>query len=538
VEVKSARTFDSSVKHLFRYLGDFRRLKTNPIARPFFEAARAAGSARPARQALSDLRAEVLELAQGFHDEGVEAGNGVRAARQLTIVKLHYFDGVSMQDVAKSLNLSVKHCYRERAAICGRIARALVRREATDVVVTATEDGFYVLLDRLLEHAETSRADLEACEYLQNLAKNTFQRLAALQAFAVLSMRSGDDAAAEAGYLRAMRLYDEQRTRMRPEFRRTAEASVSQLASMIAFYRGQTDYAFAAAKRSVECLDRGPIERAAYTDRFYVHAHLNFASMLWARGDLARAYVVLCEAAAGCDRLAPSAPVRIKVEGSIWKLRSYLVLSNPFPLAARIGGLLDAKDRALRAGAIFEAIDAMLAVTECYAFGKRDERALESARATLSLATSAHPVLQKEAAIELGVRLLSTKFWREALQLFPHGGARDALSNYHRSMLSYGTALASYRAGDVEHAWGLTATGAANGTWASLDVRQGLLVAESAYLLGRKAQACEAAEAALAAAERLGAAPLLRGAYAVAGRLLGRPRVRARAQEIEGILAA
>ena len=69
-------------------------------------------------------------------------------------------------------------------------------------------------------------------------------------------------------------------------------------------------------------------------------------------------------------------------------------------------------------------------------------------------------------------------------------------------------------------------------------LRRALLAAESGYLLGRKAQASQAAEMALAVAERLGAAPLLRDAYAVSGHILGRPRVGADAVEIGRILAA
>jgi hypothetical protein len=65
-----------------------------------------------------------------------------------------------------------------------------------------------------------------------------------------------------------------------------------------------------------------------------------------------------------------------------------------------------------------------------------------------------------------------------------------------------------------------------------------LLAAESSYQLGRKAQAYQAAETALISAERLGAAPLLRDAYAVSARVLGRAHAGAQAEEIARILAA
>ncbi len=123
---KTPRTFDAAAKISFRHLHDARLLRLNPIARPFFEAASAPESPYRARQALADLRALVLEVAERLRKEEAAAGDGARAARQFAIVKMLYVDGVPIHAVANALNISVKHCYRERAAICRRIARALI----------------------------------------------------------------------------------------------------------------------------------------------------------------------------------------------------------------------------------------------------------------------------------------------------------------------------------------------------------------------------------------------------------------------------
>jgi hypothetical protein len=538
VQVKSPRTFDAAAKHLFRHLHDSRWLQTNPIAEPFFERANAFGEPHRAKQALSELHAAVVATAERLRDEDVNAGNGDRGARQFTILKQHYFDGVPMLEVAKVLNVSVKHCYRQRAVICRRIAQVLVRQDKTAAVVTAPEDGFYFLLDRLLEHDETSKADLEACEYLLSLAKTTFQRLVALRALIILCTRSGDDDATDVAYVRAQRLYDREYLALAPESQRTAEAFMNHLLWMRANYRGQHDRALGAAEKTLVCLERGPIERTTHAQQFYLLVRFNLASTLWARGELTSAYNVLVETASRCDRMARSYPIRIHLDGAIWKLRTYLRLSNSFSSEARIDGLLCAQDRAVRSGAPSAAVDAMISVTECHVFARRDAVALKSARATLAYATTAHPVLQTETAIELGVRLLSTRFWREALPLFPAKGARVDFNSYHRNLLAFGMSLAALRAGDVERAWNSTAAFVENDQFVALNLRRALLVAESGYLLGRKAQAYQAAEMALATAERLGSAPLLRDAYAVSGRVLGRPRVGAYAEEIERILAA
>jgi hypothetical protein len=532
-------TFEAAVKHLFRHFHDVKVLRTNPIAAPFLEPSSSAESPYPARQGLAELRAQVMQLAERFQAEDAKAGIGVRAARRLAIVRRHYFDGVPMQAVARALNVSVKHCYRERAAICRRIARVLSRRDGTDVVVSAAEDGFYFLLDRLLASgAQGASTAFEACEYLQSVAKTPSQRLAAEQAYLILAIRSGDRQSAEAAYARALRLHAEQLPVLTPELERTAEARMNYVASVWAYSRGQTDIALAAAERAVEHLESGPIEQTAHAELLQVRARFNLCALIWARGDLAGAYDALSATAARCGRLPPSTSIRIRVEGSIWKLRTYLLLNNSFTLRARLEGLVDARERALRSGALYEAIDAMVSITECHVFAGRDARALQSARGTLRLVASAPPLTQMKVALDLGVRLLSTKFWQQALDMLPDERLLHGLDDYHTQLLSYAIALAAFRSGDVEKARRFSAADPARDRWANLDVRRGLVAAESAYLLGHKAQAYEAAEMAVVAAEQLGAAPLLRDAYEVCGRILARPRVGAQAKEIERILAA
>ena len=537
---KTPRTFDAAAKHLFRHLHDARLLRLNPIARPFFEAASAPESPYRARQALADLRALVLEVAERLRKEEAAAGDGARAARQFAIVKMLYVDGVPIHAVANALNISVKHCYRERAAICRRIARALDRRNKSSAVVMEPAEGFYVLLDRLIaQESDATRDALVACECLEHLAKTTSQQVAALRAAVIVSLMLRDEGYAETAYVHAARLYDEDGLTLSADRRRTVEAMVNHMAWMLAHYRGQSDRAMVAAQRGVHCFERGPIERTPQADRLQVQMRLNFCAELWARGDLAAAYELLNETGSRCDQLAPFASIRFRVEGSLWKLRTYFVLNNACSSDARIDGLLRAKERALRFGALLEALDAMVSITECHVFAKRDAEALRSARPALALAEAVqNPAERAQIAIELAVRLLSTRFWPVALQMLPAESARGNLDCYRRQLLCYALALGAFRAGDVEKAWRSAASADTDVRLATLDVRRGLLAAESAYLLGRKAQAYQAAEMALAAAEELGAAPLLHDAYAVSGRILGRPRAVAQALEIARILAA
>ncbi|HEY1656423.1 MAG TPA: hypothetical protein VGF86_15075 [Candidatus Tumulicola sp.] len=535
------KSFDAVAKHLFRHLHDFEKLRANPIARRFFEQANALGSPWRARQALKDLRALVLETAERIHS--ADSTNGSKrdlADRQFAIIKMQYFDGVALEKVADMLHLSVKHCYRERAAICRRIARALSPHDKTRAqAVVANKDSFYFLLDRLLDHqASTSLPELDACQYLQSYAETALQRLEALRAFTLLSLALGDDSAAEATYVRAKRLYDDQVPPLPVELQLAAEASMSLLAWALANHRGDGALALTAAERAVMCLERGQVGPSMHTDLLQVQARFNLATALWAGGNLSRAFDVLEQSIARCDRLRSSSPIRIRAEASLWKLRTYLLLDTPYTLKARLGALESIKERAVGAGALSEALDAMVSITEGHVFAKQDVPALQSVRETLVLARSAlNTVEQIGMTLELGVRLLSTRFWREALSMLPTQNDRGKLSMYRNDLMTFAMALGALKAGNLETAYVMATAVASDRRWASLCVRRGLVAAESAYLLGRASEAGDLAQAAVEAAERLGAAPVLRDAYCTASLIVGKARFESSAQEIGRILA-
>ncbi len=103
---------------------------------------------------------------------------------------MQYFDRrCRSAEIHPTLHISVKHCYRERAEICRRIAAALSERPGQDVSVRPSEEAFYVLLNRLLEHgADVTPAELAACIYLENVAQSAPQKAAALQTLAQLAL--------------------------------------------------------------------------------------------------------------------------------------------------------------------------------------------------------------------------------------------------------------------------------------------------------------------------------------------------------------
>lgn len=537
------KTFNAAAKHLFRHLHDSRRLQANPIAsRMFRGSAEISESPRDARKALSELHAIVLQAAQRCRDESISAGQSERARRQFAIIQWQYFEGVPIREVAKRLGLSVKHCYRERAEICQRIALYLYQCSQPDNVVAAPdEEGFYFLLDRLSECSTyTPRAALLACQYLENVAESPQQKIDSLLAGIALSLLLGDRSSAEAGYIRAGRLYDEHFLALPSDLQGAAQATISVAAWHLANYQGKNDQALRAAEVAVKHLEQLPTRRTPYVDKFWVEAQFNLAITLWARGNLAAAYDALSRGASRIDRVPLSSPLRFRVDASLWKLRNYLLLSvaNSHTSEVRLNGLRTAFNQAHELGSLSEAIDALIAITECHVFAKRDEQALQSARAALTLSRKIdNPVMRMGVSINVGVRLLSTRFWRQAKLLFPLEEEALKLDDYHQRVLRYSRALLALRLGDFEKAWRYSSS-SNNDDWALLALRSQLVRAASAHQLGLKHAAREAAESAVYAAERSGAAPLLRDAYRVATDVLGDERFGTRAEEITRILVA
>jgi hypothetical protein len=537
------KTFNAAAKHLFRYLHDSRRLQANPITSQLFRTSpNISESPHDARQTLSELHALVIQAAKHCRDEGISAGKSERARRQFAIINLQYFEGHSIREVAHLLGLSVKHCYRERAEICQRIALYLYQRsQPANVVGTRDEEGFYFLLDRLLERdAGAPRAALRACQYLEGVADSPQEKIDALQSAIALSLILGDYSSAEAGYVRAVRLYEEHFLALPSELQGAAQASINVAAWHLANHRGRNDQALRAAEFAVKHLEHPPMRRTPYAQKFWVEAHFNLAVTLWARGNLAGAYDALNHAASRIDRVSLTSALRFRVEASLWKLRNYLLLTMATwgTSEMRLNGLRTAFNQAYELGSLSEAIDALISITECHVFARRDEQALHSAHAAVMLSKKIdNPVMQMETSIDVAVRLLSTRFWRQVKLLFPLEDGAVKVNDYHQRVLDYATALQALRLGDFEKAWRYSNVSNNDG-WTMVALRSQLVGAASAHLLGLEHVAREAAESAVYTAERFGAAPLLRDAYRVAADVLGDERFGTGAREMTRILAA
>lgn len=531
-------SLDSATKHLFRHLDDWGKLQSNPIAQKHFADAAAVGGG----QALAYLRARVKDAAEEIRRELASADGQERVLRQLDIIRLQYFERRTIEDTAKLLGLSVKHCYRERAEACKLIALRLLRVKAQVGLVTSNDDAFYILLDRFVAGDRRSPNDnLRALRFLRGVAQSAHQEIAALHCSIEMALLIGERIEAQNAFSEAARLMAQHFRVIPPGLLSVVQASHEIAAWDLANYDGDGGRAFASAKASVMLISHAEHANTSYLRELKARAHFNLAMVLWSGGDLSGAYDALCRAVSFCGRRNLPHRLGIEGQGALWKVRGYLVATKTsnYRSQERLDGLREAYVNARDAAFPEQALEILLSIVECHAFAKRDDKALGAARAAIKLSRQVHnPLVHYRISIDVGLRLLATSVWREGLKFIPPQNALPHFTPYYSALATYATALCALRRGEFNETLTLLRSIGAKRFSASLDIRCQLLTAESAFRLGRSGIARETAEFAADAAERLGSAPLMNDAFAAAARICRKETFDSRAWEIARILAA
>lgn len=131
------RSFESAARHLFRHIREIDALRRNPLLRAYFTWGGRAG--------LEEIHVEILGLADALSDE---PSKGIlRATRRREIVAA-LCAGKSGDEAAATLHMSRSHYYRERHAICSRIAQALRLMPARDARFVVRDDPLRLLFAR------------------------------------------------------------------------------------------------------------------------------------------------------------------------------------------------------------------------------------------------------------------------------------------------------------------------------------------------------------------------------------------------------
>ena len=164
-------SFEVAARHLFRHIIDVKALRANPLLRSYFGIPVEGGGS-----VLPTIHAEILSIADTVCDELQKEGLRKQAHRRREIVVL-LCAGETAGDSAKALQLSRSHYYRERHAICSRVARALANRTATHDARFVVRDDALRLLFRRAESLRDGGCSNQAVRLLEHAYHNLAEEL-------------------------------------------------------------------------------------------------------------------------------------------------------------------------------------------------------------------------------------------------------------------------------------------------------------------------------------------------------------------------
>jgi hypothetical protein len=170
--VNPESSFEAAARHLFRHLHEVKALRVNPLLRSYF-VVEVGGRA----SVLDEIRADVLALAGAICDELDSRGLRMQSLRRRQIVAA-LCAGETPGETARRLQISRSHYYRERHAICSRVAAALKRAAATDGARAAVRDEQLRLLFSRAESLRDSGSSAEAVRLLEDAYSSVAEEFA------------------------------------------------------------------------------------------------------------------------------------------------------------------------------------------------------------------------------------------------------------------------------------------------------------------------------------------------------------------------
>jgi hypothetical protein len=532
-----------AVKALFRHLHDPRALRRNPLVGHFFEiSGPAAGDRRTEQRFLESVQEVVRQGAAFCRDADSAAGKDERARCQYAIVA-ESLEGRSIAAIAARLGISVQYCYRQRAEVGVRIAHYIRQRydpAALDALPNA--DEFQLLMDRAHFRAagDDAQAAMRACEDVVRRAPSPERRIEALRALTNVALHFGDVARAKASYAAAVSLATANRDGERPE-RHVAEACIDLAGSKLAFFsRGDASEALRLARRATARLAFVEAGGLPHVRELYVESLYQLGAGLCNLGRLEEGYDRFVEAEAGVAELrAASARLRARIAIGAWQLRNHFLMNSRCwrPAWQRERALRAAFEQAYAAGLHAEAIDALVALAEHYANARNGEGALRAGHLAVTLAgQQGSERIRYATLIRVAMALISTPHWEYGAALAPSPDEALACDAHHQALALQFPLELALRRHDFQAAWRLAQD--QTGELRFLTVGRQIIAAAAANELERRGDARALIEAAIAEAERLGAAPTLHFAYKTAARVTGAVRFKRRARELRRLLMA
>lgn len=159
--VNPEHSFEASARHLFRHINQVEALRINPLLRSYFVI-----EVGERASILEEIHADILALTRAICAELDAQGLRLQALRRREIVAALCADETS-EETAARLQISRSHYYRERYAICSRVAAALKQGAATHAVRCVVRDDPLRLLFSRAESLRDSGSSSQAVRVLE-----------------------------------------------------------------------------------------------------------------------------------------------------------------------------------------------------------------------------------------------------------------------------------------------------------------------------------------------------------------------------------
>ncbi len=538
-------SFDSAVRHLFRYLDHPQRLKRNPLVRHFFKNAQATPATYVGagdRSALELIHRLVREGVERCRDDDLAANHQKRATNGHTIVLLNCLQGEPIKSVAAKLGISPPQCYRERADLCRRIAKYIQHYAGTSAWdIVSVLDEFRTRMYRATIRFDIGDFDGAVNDYDDLIRSASIPgKIEALcrsaMAFAEQGLlRQAKDASAS-----ARMLLEANRASLPPSKKEVARAQIELASWRLAAETLDGAVCVDAIEAAASRLTSVHATADDATKELYAEILVNRS---WTRrnfGDSASGEdPYLSEAAEILNRVRAPMPVR--------SLRLALILervrnggmtdaSRWRPARLRLEALVDLSKRARALGCLDLNMSAALGFVEYGAQIGNVDLAWDSARYSLSIATQHpnHSFLARIAAHIAGI-LIYTKHWHHVRTLL---GAvdRKAAIEVRRDIVDFLEARYYLRSGAYRQAWSL-----ATAPWRTEDsplcsARMSAVAASAADALDRHRDATNLIEEAVSKLESIRSVLPLRDGYATAAEITGSSQFLRKAEDLTRLL--
>lgn len=495
----------------------------------------------------AEIHARILEdvrrAAERCRDDDLREGHDERAIRQYAIVTRQCIEDRPLAEVAATLAISHAHCYRERSAICRRVARLIADSADSPVMEPLpTLDEFRFLTDQTMHRAEFTDADtvLRDCEKLICSAPGAQEKIEALRVSVSVCAYFGDWARMESARAAAQRIWTDDLQDRPSSAREIASACIDLIGLEVAHTLGDVPSMVRNAESATKHLEPFLAQAPMRIRELYAESRLNLGLALGNLSGFEEGFDHVAQADAMLDRIRPvSSQLRTWAMVEVWRGRNRLLMNSRHWLPAwqREEGLTRAFHYAYSSGAYAGAIRALVALSEHHAFAENDEDALRAARCAVSLAKK-HPSSRVfgQTSVSAVLPLLSTQYWMEGTALLPTSAELDAMDTYRRLAFSYCMAVRALRSGKFQDALRLASAG--SGNYPGFGVRMRLIAAAAAHALERRRDAQRLIEEGVAVAEEHRSAPILKDAYSIASRIVPNGRFKGQARELSRLLTA